>query len=121
MQRQESISVQQYGEEYVSAAVETVKKDAEDPGCARGNPSDGYYTVLPAMVKESLSRDQFRLYQLIWKRFAASRMAPAVYETTSVKIGAGEYRFTLSASKIVFDGFMSVYTQEEDKTDRAMF
>ena len=74
--------------------------------------------ILPAhrqLLKESLSRDQFRLYQLIWKRFAASRMAPARYETTSVKIGAGEYVFTVSASKIAFDGFMSVYTDEEDQ------
>ena len=66
------------------------------------------------MIKESLSRDQFRLYQLIWKRFTASRMAAARYETTSVKIGAGEYTFTVAASKVVFDGFLSVYTQEED-------
>ena len=66
------------------------------------------------MIKESLSRDQFRLYQLIWKRFTASRMSAAKYETTSVKIGAGEYTFTVAASKIVFDGFMSVYVQEED-------
>ena len=69
----------------------------------------------PVMVKESLSRDQFRLYQLIWKRFTASRMAQAVYETTNVKIGAGEYRFTVSASKIAFDGFMSVYTSDDDE------
>ena len=54
----------------------------------------------PASVKESLSRDQFRLYQLIWKRFAASRMQPAKYETTSVKIDAGEYRFTVATSKV---------------------
>ena len=47
----------------------------------------------PAVLKESLSRDQFRLYQLIWRRFAASRMAPAKYETTSVKIGADQYIF----------------------------
>ena len=53
----------------------------------------------PAMLKESLSRDQFRLYQLIWKRFTASRMAPARYETTSVKIGAGEYTFTVCCVK----------------------
>ena len=66
------------------------------------------------MLKESLSRDQFRLYQLIWKRFTASRMSPARYETTSVKIGAGEYVFTVAASKVAFDGFMSVYTQEDD-------
>ncbi len=67
------------------------------------------------MVKESLPRDQFRLYQLIWRRFAASRMAPAVYETTSVKDRSRRvYRFTVAASKVAFDGFMSVYVQEED-------
>ena len=66
------------------------------------------------MVKESLPRDLFRLYQLIWKRFTASRMSAAKYETTSVKISAGEYTFTVAASKIIFDGFMSVYMQEED-------
>ena len=67
------------------------------------------------MVKDSLQRDQFRLYQLIWKRFTASRMQPAVYTTTSVKVMAGNYIFTLSASKLSFDGFMSVYVQEDDK------
>ena len=72
---------------------------------------------IPLEIKESLSRDQFRLYQLIWKRFLASRMAPAVYETTSVKIDANGHRFTVAASKIAFDGFMSVYTQDEDKEE----
>ena len=67
------------------------------------------------MIKESLSRDQFRLYQLIWKRFTASRMSSAVYETTSIQIGAGEFRFHVSASRIAFEGFMSVYTSEEDE------
>ena len=71
----------------------------------------------PALVKESLQRDQFRLYQLIWKRFVASQMAPAQYETTSVRIGAGEYIFTVSASKIVFDGFMSVYKTDDDNEE----
>ena len=70
---------------------------------------------MPALVKESLSRDQFRLYQLIWKRFVASRMQPAIYETTSVKISGGEYLFTVAASKIKFDGFMSVYVQEDEE------
>lgn len=65
----------------------------------------------PAAVKDSLSRDQFRLYQLIWKRFTASRMTSARYETTAIKIGAGGYRFTVSASKLVFEGFRSVYTE----------
>lgn len=72
---------------------------------------------MPLEIKESLSRDQFRLYQLIWKRFVASRMAAAVYETTSVKIDAAGQRFSVAASKIKFDGFMSVYTQEDDKEE----
>ena len=72
-------------------------------------------TRTPTMVKDSLQRDQFRLYQLIWKRFTASRMQPAVYTTTSVKVMAGNYIFTLAASKLSFDGFMSVYVQEDDK------
>lgn len=74
------------------------------------------------MIKESLSRDQFRLYQLIWKRFVASRMTSANYETTSVRIDANGHRFTVSASKLVFDGFMSVYKDdEEDKAEGNTF
>lgn len=73
----------------------------------------------PADLKDSLSRDQFKLYQLIWKRFAASRMSAAIYETTSVKIDAAGERFTVSASKLKFDGFLSVYVQEDDKEETA--
>ena len=76
-----------------------------------------YMNLTPAVVKDSLSRDQFRLYQLIWKRFVASRMNGARYETTSVKISAGNYRFTSSGSKIVFPGFLSVYQNDEDKAE----
>ena len=76
-----------------------------------------YVNLTPAVVKDSLSRDQFRLYQLIWKRFVASRMNGARYETTSVKINAGNYRFTSSGSKIVLPGFLSVYQNDEDKAE----
>ena len=79
-------------------------------------PSD--VTRVPAEIKESLTRDQFRLYQLIWKRFTASRMAPAVYETTSVKIRAGKHMFTTSASRLSFDGFMSVYVASDDEEEK---
>ena len=72
----------------------------------------------PAAVKESLSRDQFRLYQLVWKRFVASRMQPARYETTSIRIAAGQYRFTVAASKIVFEGFRTVYTEAEEEKEK---
>ncbi|WP_022763813.1 type I DNA topoisomerase [Butyrivibrio sp. XPD2006] len=77
-----------------------------------------YIDHTPVMVKDYLSRDQFRLYQLIWRRFMASRMAAAKYETTSVKIDAGEHRFTVAASKTVFDGFLNVYTDDEDQIEK---
>ena len=72
-------------------------------------------TMTPDKLKESLSRDQLRLYQLIWKRFVASQMAPAVFETISVRICGGEYSFRVSASKVAFEGYRSVYMQEEDE------
>ena len=104
----------QYGVDYVSKSEKAVKKGQKIQDAHEAiRPTDISRT--PAVLKESLSRDQFRLYQLIWRRFAASRMAPAKYETTSVKIGADQYIFTVSASKIIFDGFMSVYTDEEDQ------
>ena len=71
------------------------------------------------MVKESLPRDLFRLYQLIWKRFTASRMQPAKYETTAVKIGAGEYCFTVSTARVAFDGFRSVYVEAEEEKEES--
>ncbi len=74
--------------------------------------------LTPAKIKDDLSRDQFRLYQLIWKRFTASRMQSARYETTSVKISAGNYIFTTAASKLMFDGFMAVYTGSEDEEEK---
>ena len=68
-------------------------------------------------MKDSLTRDQFRLYQLIWKRFVASRMQPARYETTSVRIAAGDYRFTVAASRILFEGFRTVYTEADEEKE----
>ncbi|NLK27959.1 MAG: type I DNA topoisomerase [Clostridiales bacterium] len=69
----------------------------------------------PTVIKESLGRDQYRLYQLIWKRFLASRMNPAKYESTSMKIKGNDFRFTASTSKLVFEGFLKVYTPEEEE------
>ncbi|MBQ8596535.1 MAG: type I DNA topoisomerase [Lachnospiraceae bacterium] len=105
-----------YGEEYAAGSSQVQKsgKKIQDAHEAI-RPTD--IGLTPIELKESLSRDQLRLYQLIWKRFAASRMQPAKYETTSVKIDAGEHRFTVAASKLIFDGFMSVYVQEDDKEE----
>ena len=112
---------EQYGAEYVAEKVEannSGKKIQDAHEAIR--PTDISRT--PQDVKESLSRDQFRLYQLIWKRFAASRMTPARYETITVKVGAGEYRFNVSTSRIAFEGFRSVYidSNEEKEETNAM-
>ena len=106
----------QYGSQYLASGEQSKKSNVKIQDAHEAiRPTD--ITLTPVMVKESLQRDLFRLYQLIWKRFSASRMQPAVYETTSVKVSAGTYLFTLSASKLQFDGFMSVYVQEEEKEE----
>ena len=103
-----------YGAEY-AAEVTGEKKSSQKIQDANEafRPTDLDRT--PVAIKDELPRDLFRLYQLIWKRFVASRMSPAKYETTSVHIMAKEQIFTVSASKMLFDGFMSVYIQEDDK------
>lgn len=109
-----SYIAENYGEEYVGSGSTTAKDDKKIQDAHEAiRPTD--ITRTPAMVKESLSRDQFRLYQLIWKRFVASRMKAAKYETTSVKIGAGKYRFTVATSRIVFEGFRSVYVESGEE------
>ena len=107
-----------YGKEYAApgqAAANGNKKIQDAHEAIR--PTDIART--PASLKDSLTRDQFRLYQLIWRRFAASRMNAARYEATSVKIGAGDYCFTVSASKLLFDGFRSVYTEADEEKEES--
>ena len=123
-------------DEAVKSSAEYVTKNfgpeylrkAEGSTGSKGKIQDAHEAIRPTLIertpleiKEKLSRDQFRLYQLIWKRFAASRMSDAVYETTSVKLSAGGHKFTMSASKLKFDGFMKVYmeTGEDEVKDEA--
>ena len=108
---------QNFGKEYLAEGASSKKNETKIQDAHEAiRPT--YIENTPVMVKEYLSRDQFRLYQLIWRRFMASHMAPAKYETTSVKIDAGEHRFTVSASKTVFDGFLNVYTDEDDQIEK---
>lgn len=112
---------QNYGEDYLQEGAAKAKANGTKVQDAHEaiRPSD--ITRLPSEIKDSLSRDQFRLYQLIWKRFVASQMSSAVYETVNVKIAAGDYRFTVADSKRVFDGFMLVYTaSDEEKDDKKL-
>ena len=115
-----------YGDDYLSQEKEKKEKKEKDGDKKIQDAHEAIRPTdirrLPVGIKESLSRDQFRLYQLIWKRFTASRMADAKYHIVSVKIDSrssvpeGEsYCFTVSASTVAFDGFMSVYVQDEEE------
>lgn len=107
-----------YGDEYVTRAERASSRTDSKIQDAHEAIRPTYLDITPAEAKESLGRDEFRLYQLIYKRFLASRMEPAVYDTENVKLEAGGYTFSLSGSKLVFDGFLSVYMSEEDKAER---
>ena len=103
-----------YGKEYISTVVPQKKNAGKIQDAHEAiRPSD--INRVPSEIKDSLTRDQYRLYQLIWKRFTASRMSNAVYETRSSVIGAGEYRFNVSSSKVKFEGYMMAYVEAEEE------
>lgn len=103
-----------YGKEYVTTAdvnKGTGKKIQDAHEAIR--PS--YIDIPLDDIKSSLSRDLYRLYQLIWKRFVASRMEAAVYQTVKAVFDANGVTYSCASSKLAFSGFMSVYSTEEDK------
>ena len=109
-----------YGKEYIASGT-AKKKEKKKIQDAHEAIRPAYIDLTPAQVKDSVSRDYFRLYQLIWKRFMASQMAAAKYETTSVKIDSDKYRFTTVSSKVVFQGYLNVYQTDEDKVEKKVF
>lgn len=103
-----------YGKDYlgIRSSERKNKKNVQD--AHEGiRPTSVFRT--PEKVKDSLTEDQYRLYKLIWERFTSSLMAPAEYDTMSVKIKAGEYIFRVSGSTIRFPGFMLLYTEGSDE------
>ena len=103
-----------YGADYLSVGQGTKKNEQKIQDAHEAiRPSD--INRVPSEIKDSLTKDQFKLYQLIWKRFTASRMSNAIYETTSVKIQAGNYKFNVSTSKVKFEGFELAYTEADDE------
>ncbi|SFG00156.1 DNA topoisomerase-1 [Lachnospiraceae bacterium C7] len=107
-----------YGSQYLASGEQKKKSSVKVQDAHEAiRPSD--INRVPSEIKESLTRDQFRLYQLIWKRFTACRMANAKYETTTVTIGIGEYRFRVSASKVAFDGFMMAYVEADTEKEKS--
>lgn len=106
----------QYGADFVAAGNKKTgdgKKIQDAHEAIR--PTD--VTRTPATLKDSVSRDYLRLYQLIWKRFVASRMQAAQYETVTVKIKAGKYPFSVAASNIKFEGFRAVYIEADEEKE----
>jgi DNA topoisomerase-1 len=115
-QVREYISTQQ-GPEYLPKNPNTykTKKGAQDAHEAV-RPTD--VNLTPEKVASFLEKDMLRLYTLIWKRFVASQMTPALYDQTSVIINAGKYQFRSSGSIMRFLGFMSLYTEASDDTPK---
>ena len=72
----------------------------------------------PQQVKDKLSRDQYRLYRLIWERFLASQMSSAIYDTVTAEIAAGDCRFRATGSQVRFDGFMRLYLEGQDVEEK---
>ncbi|MCM1272241.1 MAG: type I DNA topoisomerase [Clostridium sp.] len=108
---------QKYGEAYVGTAeIKGTGKKIQDAHEAI-RPTN--ITITPDMVKAELSRDQYRLYQLIYNRFLASRMSAAVFEAKTVYAKAADYKFKTTSTKRTFDGFMSCYALDEQKEEAA--
>lgn len=107
---------EQYGETYINEKpAEGKKKENVQDAHEAIRPS--YVHLAPDEIKKSLSRDQYKLYDLIWRRFVASRMKPALYTVKSAKIDMDAYRFTSALTTLIFDGFMKIYRDDEEELE----
>ena len=104
-----------YGSEYVKAKQYKTKKNAQDAHEAIRPTS---INIKPIDIKDKLTNDQYRLYKLIWERFAASQMTSAVYDTMQVTIDANGHTFKASGSNIKFKGYMTVYVESTDNKEK---
>ena len=106
----------QYGPQYVGTEKKKTDKGKKIQDAHEAiRPTD--VSLSPVKLKEQLSRDQYRLYQLIYNRFLASRMEAAQYESKTLKLEAKGYEFGATSTKLVFDGFMAVYEIEDENDD----
>lgn len=106
---------EQFGERYLGEQNQTAKSKKAHVQDAHEAIRPTYIQYKPLEMKEHLSKDQYKLYTMIWNRFIASQMSPAEYETHSIKIKNGLYIFRASYSLELFDGFMKVYSLSEEK------
>ncbi|MBQ9936067.1 MAG: type I DNA topoisomerase [Lachnospiraceae bacterium] len=106
-----------FGDAYVGGMVNTNSGKKIQDAHEAIRPTD--VTITPSSIKDKVSREQFRLYQLIYNRFLASQMSPAIYETNTMTATVNDYKFKASSSKVKFEGFMAVYSLDEDKEENA--
>ena len=107
--------VKQYGEKYYENRYYKTKQTSQD---AHEGIRPTYIDLNPEEIKDSLTKDQYKLYKLIYNRFLASQMSAAVYDTISANIDANEYNFRASGQSLKFKGFMALYVETLDtKTD----
>lgn len=104
----------QYGKEYVNP-INTIADKKRKVQDAHEAIRPTYINLEPDQLKESLSKEQYKLYKLIWSRFIASRMMPAKYKVKSIKIDIGKYRFTTSLSILIFEGYLKIYKIDENE------
>lgn len=109
--------IEKYGKEYASDTVPVEKSKNNKVQDAHEAIRPTYIDIDPASIKDSLSRDEYRLYSLIWRRFVACRMTNAIYDTEKVTLDAVSYNFTANSSKIVFPGFQTMYKSDEEGDD----
>ncbi len=108
-----------YGEEFVNPERIVYKSKGKTQDAHEAiRPTDVNRT--PDSIKDSLSKDQYRLYKLIWERFVASQMSPALYDTLSVKMTAGDCSFRASGSRLRFAGFLEVYNKGEEEDEKVI-
>ena len=104
-----------YGENYYENRYYKTKKDAQD---AHEAIRPTYIDIEPDSIKTSLTNDQYKLYKLVYNRFLASQMAPAVYDTMNVNIKADSYDFKANGQMLKFKGFMTLYVEGTDKEEK---
>ncbi|KGG80767.1 DNA topoisomerase I [Caloranaerobacter azorensis H53214] len=109
--------VEIYGEKYTTGIRKFKSKRKNDIQDAHEAIRPTLIDRMPEKIKGSLSVDQYKLYKLIWERFIASQMSPALYETLLVKISAGKYIFKASGSKIVFDGYLKIFKDDRQEKE----
>ena len=104
-----------YGKEYYENRYYKTKEDSQD---AHEAIRPTYVELTPDSIKDSLSKDQYKLYKLIYNRFIASQMANAIFDTVAIDIDNGEYNFKANGQKIKFKGFMALYVEEKEEDDK---